>query len=71
MDFKMKRYNKPVVEINGFEVEDIIAVSVAFSSYGEDAAEMQAVYKDFVGAGNVFDDDQSLLFEWFDFTTNK
>ena len=27
----MKKYNKPVVEINGFEVEDVIAVSIWFS----------------------------------------
>lgn len=56
----MKKYNKPVVEINGFEVEDIIASSVAF---GGDK-ELQAVYKDFVGADNVNDDDRAMVFEW-------
>lgn len=60
----MKRYNKPVVEINGFEVEDIIAVSVAFSG-DADANELQAVYKDFVGGvDNVNSDDQAMVFEW-------
>jgi len=59
----MKKYNRPVVEISGFEVEDVIAVSVAFGGY-EDANEMQAVYKDFVGEGNVNSDDQALVFEW-------
>lgn len=59
----MKRYNKPVVEISGFEVEDIIAVSVAFSG-DADANELQAVYKDFVGEGNTNDSDQAMVFEW-------
>ena len=59
----MKRYNKPVVEISGFEVEDIIAISVAFTG-DVDANELQAVYKDFVGEGNVNDDDQAMVFEW-------
>ena len=59
----MKRYNKPVVEINGFEVEDIIAISVAFSG-DEDAAELQAVYKNFVGGDNTNDSDQAMVFEW-------
>jgi len=59
----MKKYNRPVVEISGFEVEDIIAISVAFSG-DEDASELQAVYKDFVGAGNENSDDQAMVFEW-------
>jgi hypothetical protein len=59
MEFKMKKYNKPVVEINSFEVEDIITVSVAF---GGDS-ELQAVYKDFVG-GAVDDDDQGIVIDW-------
>lgn len=59
----MKMYNKPVVEINGFEVEDVITASILFSSYS-DKEEMQAVYKDFVGAGNVNEDDQIMVFEW-------
>lgn len=59
----MKKYNRPVVEISGFEVEDIIAISVAFG--GEpDANELQAVYRDFVGEGNTSSDDQALVFEW-------
>lgn len=56
----MKRYNKPVVEIKGFEVEDVIATSVFFNG----DKEMQAVYKNFVGAGNVNTNDQAVVFEW-------
>ena len=58
----MKKYNKPVVEISGFEVEDVIAVSVAF---GGDA-ELQAVYKDYVEGtgGTVQEDDTAVVFEW-------
>ena len=59
----MKKYNRPVVEISGFEVEDVIAVSVAFGGL-EDADELQAVYKDFVGEGNTSSDDEALVFEW-------
>ena len=56
----MKKYNKPVVEIKGFEVEDVIAVSTYF---GGDA-ELQAVYKDFVGAGNANSEGQAMVFHW-------
>ena len=59
----MKKYNRPVVEISGFEVEDVIAVSVAFGGY-DNPEEMQAVYMDFVGEGNTSSDDQALVFEW-------
>ena len=59
----MKKYNRPVVEISGFEVEDVIAVSVAFGGY-DNPEEMQAVYRDFVGEGNTSSDDQALVFEW-------
>jgi len=59
---EMKKYNRPVVEIKGFEVEDIIATSVFF---GGDQ-EMQAVYNDFVSqnGGTVDYNDQAVVFQW-------
>ena len=58
----MKKYNKPVVEINGFEVEDVIAVSIWFSG-DSDAEELRAVYNNFMD-GTRNEDDQALVFEW-------
>jgi membrane-bound lytic murein transglycosylase MltF len=58
----MKKYNKPVVEINGFEVEDVIAVSIWFSG-DADAEELKAVYNDFMD-GSTDPTDQALVFEW-------
>ena len=59
----MKKYNRPVVEINDFEVEDVIAVSIWFSGDKEDAEELKAVYNDFMD-GNTDPTDQALVFEW-------
>ena len=62
MDFKMKKYNKPVVEINGFEVEDIITASVWFSGETDQKA-LQAVYLNYAGE-NANDSDGIAVFEW-------
>lgn len=58
----MKRYNKPVVEINSFEVEDIITISTYFQ--GDD--QLQGVYSSFAaGAGETpTTDDVATVFEW-------
>ena len=58
----MKKYNRPVVEINDFEVEDVIAVSIWFSG-DADSEELKAVYNDFMG-GETDSTDQALVFEW-------
>jgi hypothetical protein len=63
MDFKMKKYNKPVVEINGFEVEDIITASVWFSGEGEEKSALQSVYLNYAGA-EANDSDAVAVFEW-------
>ena len=60
----MKKYNRPVVEISGFEVEDIIAVSVAFSGV-EDADELQGVYSAFSGGDTSgASGETAVVFEW-------
>ena len=61
----MKKYNRPVVEINGFEVEDIITSSVAFSGEA-DANELQGVYNDYASgdAGSDTSSDNAIVFEW-------
>ena len=42
----MKKYNKPFIEVSGFEAKDVIAISVWFSGYdeGTESEELQAVY---------------------------
>jgi len=58
----MKRYNKPVVEINGFEVEDIIAVST--SAFAGDTDDKSA-YEDFLAnSAGATDQEEALVFEW-------
>ena len=43
----MKQYNKPVIQISGLSVEDVIAVSILFS--GEtNSDELQSVYKKYL-----------------------
>ncbi|MCR4719260.1 MAG: hypothetical protein K5768_06485 [Firmicutes bacterium] len=59
----MKKYNKPVVEINGFEVEDVIAVSGYASGYSN-SEEIQAVYLDLTGKTEVDLNDQVGVYEW-------
>lgn len=58
----MKKYNKPVVEINGFQVEDIMVVSTGF---GGDP-NLQAVYKNYVesNGGTADTSGQAVVFEW-------
>jgi hypothetical protein len=58
----MKKYNKPVVEINGFQVEDIMLISTGF---GGDQG-YQAVYKQFVeeNGGTADTSGQAVVFEW-------
>ena len=58
----MKKYNRPVVEINDFEVEDVIAVSIWFSG-DTDSDELKAVYNEFMD-GNTDPTDQALVFQW-------
>lgn len=59
----MKKYNKPVVEINGFEVEDVITVSSLFTGYGEQQKELQAVYLNLTGRTTA-GDDKIGVYEW-------
>lgn len=58
----MKKYNKPVVEINGFEVEDVITVSSLFTGY-DNKEELQAVYLNLTGRTTA-GDDQIGVYEW-------
>jgi hypothetical protein len=55
----MKKYNRPVVEINGFEVEDIITASI----YGGGHDDASAAYNSFVD-GNTNNGDRILYYEW-------
>lgn len=57
----MKAYNKPVVEISGFEVEDIITASV----FGENDA-AQGVYRSYVesNGGEIDEGDNGLYYTW-------
>jgi hypothetical protein len=59
----MKKYNKPVVEINGFDVEDVIAVSGWGGGYSN-PEEIQAVYLDLTGKTEVDPTDQIGVYEW-------
>jgi len=59
----MKKYNKPVVEINGFEVEDVITVSGYFTGMSN-ANELQAVYLNLTGNTSVDLNDQVAVYEW-------
>lgn len=58
----MKKYNKPVVEINGFEVEDIMAESTD-TGHMDDAA--KAAFQDYLAnGGSAPDSGRVLIFEW-------
>lgn len=59
----MKKYNKPVVEINGFEVEDVITVSGFFDGM-TNKEELQAVYLELTGNDSVDLNDQIGVYEW-------
>ena len=59
----MKKYNKPVVEINGFEVEDIMTTSGFFTEY-ENKEELQAVYLNLTGNSSVDLNDKIAVYEW-------
>lgn len=59
----MKKYNKPVVEINGFEVEDVITVSGYFTGYANQE-ELQAVYLNLTGNDSVNLGDTIGVYEW-------
>lgn len=58
----MKKYNKPVVEINGFEVEDVITESGNTALLtGNDITE--GAYKQFAG-GSASSEETVLVYEW-------
>ena len=60
----MKKYNKPVVEINGFEVEDIITISGSTAAQAA-TTETTGVYNSFVGAtGSEVAESNVLIYEW-------
>ena len=61
----MKTYNKPVVEISSFDVEDIITISTYFGGEASQS-ELQGVYSNFAaGAGeSTTTDDVAEVFEW-------
>lgn len=59
----MKKYNKPVVEINGFEVEDVITVSGFFDGMAN-KEELQSIYLDMTGGSSVNLEDQIGVYEW-------
>ncbi len=59
----MKKYNKPVVEINGFEVEDVITTSGFFTGYSNQD-ELQAVYLNLTGNTSVDLSDKIAVYEW-------
>ena len=59
----MKKYNKPVVEINGFEVEDVIAASGWFTGMAKEN-ELQAVYLGLKNSDTVDVNDSVGVYEW-------
>lgn len=59
----MKKYNKPVVEINAIEVNDIITTSLWASNLSDASA--KAAFEAFTGTyGEVDKDTEALIFEW-------
>ena len=61
----MKKYNKPFIEIGGFEAKDVVAVSVEFPGFDTETGELQSVYKDYVtDKGGVNHGDRAIVLEW-------
>lgn len=61
----MKQYNKPVIQISGLSVEDVIAVSILFSNE-TNSDELQSVYKKYLSDHNesVDGNDKVIVLPW-------
>ena len=58
----MKKYNKPVVEINGFEVEDVITTSGSTAPLANNDV-TEGAYNQFAG-GSGSSEETVLVYEW-------